>query len=344
MKKFLPALFWCLFLVADLSAQNISAKDSVRIFDDDNPISVTMITDLKMLIRNKQDGKYQNALFSCRLPDSTTVSEEILIQTRGHFRLNHCQIPSLRLNFRTPKSPRLSFLKELKLVNTCNNRGDYEQLLIKEYLVYKIYNLLTDISFRVRLLRITYEDIKGQSRPFTQYAFLLENVDAMAKRNGCKELNNIKLHAQVANREQMTMVDVFQYMIGNTDWSVIGNHNIKVIQPRNDSIANPYPVPYDFDFGGLVNADYANPPPNLPIQSVRERLYRGFPRTTEELQKIFDVYNKRKDKIYSLINNCQQLQAGHKKDMISYLDEFYKSINNKKEVQRIFLDNARQGG
>jgi len=329
------------FIIISIGAigQKALKTDSLKIFADDKPINVTLITDLRQLINKKLDGKYQNAVFSCKLPDSSEVREEILIQTRGHFKLNNCNMPSLRLNFRSPSSPKLSFLKALKLVNPCDNRPDYEQILIREYLVYKIYNLLTDMSFRVRLLRINYKDMQERRKPFLQYAILLENIDAMAARNGCKELDVKNVHPEYADRNQMTMVAVFQYMIGNTDWSVSANHNIKLMLPRKDSLNIPFAVPYDFDFGGLVNADYASAPPNLPIATVRDRLYRGWPRTNAELEAVFTIFNQQKDKIYHLINNCDLLQLKHKKDMIDYLEDFYKTINNKREVQRVFVEN-----
>lgn len=340
--KFSALIVIAYFITVSLAAtgQKALKTDSLKIFADDKPINVTLITDLRQLINKKLDGKYQNAVFSCKLPDSSEVSEEILLQTRGHFKLNNCNMPSLRLNFRGPSSPKLSFLKALKLVNPCDNRPDYEQVLIREYLVYKMYNLLTDMSFRVRLLRINYKDILEKRKPFVQYAILLENIDVMASRNNCKELDVKNVHPEYADRNQMTMMAVFQYMIGNTDWSVSANHNIKLIMPRKDSFNIPFAVPYDFDFGGLVNADYASAPPNLPIATVRERLYRGWPRTTAELETVFTVYNQKKDKIYQLINNCDLLQPKHKKDMIDYLDDFYKTINNKREVQKVFIENS----
>jgi len=340
MKLLISILSLCFIIInTNAAGQKALKTDSLKIFVDDKPINVTLLTDLRQLINKKLDGKYQNALFSCKLPDSSEVSEQILLRTRGHFRLNNCNMPSLRLNFRSPSSPKLSFLKELKLVNTCDNRQDYEQILIREYLVYKIFNLLTDMSFRVRLLRINYQDMQGRKKPFLQYAILLENIDAMAARNNCKELDVKNVHPEYVDRNQMTMVAVFQYMIGNTDWSVSGNHNIKLILPRKDSLNIPFAVPYDFDFGGLVNADYASAPPNLPIATVRDRLYRGWPRTSAELQAVFTIYNQKKAEIYQLINNCDLLQFKHKKDMIDYLDDFYKTINNKREVQRVFVEN-----
>jgi hypothetical protein len=338
---FVPLLLFLLCEQLNTSAQKKNT-DTLGIFADDVPMNVTLITDYKMLMRSKREGQYQNAVFITKLPDSTAVTEQINVRTRGKFRLDNCNMPGLRLNFRTGSSPRLAFLKELKLVNTCNPKPDHEQLVIKEYLVYKMLNLLTDLSLKVRLMRVTYQDSKEQRKPLVHYAFLIEDIDAMAARNGCKELNNISVHPQVAHREQMTLVDVFEYMIGNLDWSVRGNHNMKVVQPKDQTTANPYPVPYDFDFCGLVNAEYSNPPPNLPVESVRQRLYRGYPRSMEELQKTFEIYNRQKDKIYALIRSCEFLQERHKKDMIGYLDEFYRTVNNKREIQTVFIDNARR--
>lgn len=205
-----------------------------------------------------------------------------------------------------------------------------------------MYNLLSPKSFRVRLIKMNYEDTKGKKKQMSQFAFFIEDIKAMAKRNHCKEYTKTKLTTEQTNREQMTMVAVFQYMIGNTDWAVPVLHNIRLMYPKNDSTVAPYAVPYDFDFAGLVNADYAIPSPDLPeIETVRQRLYRGFPRSMGELQAVFAVYNEQKDKIYDLINKFDLLTQSNRKDMIGYLDDFYKTINNPNEIQKVFIDNAR---
>jgi len=204
-----------------------------------------------------------------------------------------------------------------------------------------MYNLLTEKSLRVRLLRLTYEDSRGKKKPFTGYAFFVEDVDAMAKRNHCKEWKNGKIFTENTNRNQMTMVAVFQYMIGNTDWAVPNGHNIKLIYPKKDSIARPYVVPYDFDYAGLVNADYAIPDPALGTESVVERVYRGFPRTMSELQTVFQIYNQQKENIYALIRNFEPLSSKNKKEMIYYLDDFYQTINDRRKAELTFIDNAR---
>jgi hypothetical protein len=132
-------------------------------------------------------------------------------------------------------------------------------------------------------------------------------------------------------------------MIGNTDWAVRNNHNIRLISSRADSTANkpPYAVPYDFDYSGLVNTDYAVPTPELGIENVTERLYRGYPRTMQELQNVLLVFNEQKEKIFSLINNFEPLSAKNKNEMVDYLDEFYKTISNPRLVQSEFIDKAR---
>jgi len=329
-------------LVVSLPGWSQSIVDSEQFFKDENPLVVTLSTDLGSLLSGKIKEAYQPAIFACKHPDGSIISEVIKLNLRGHSRRTICNVPPIRLSFRNPTSPRLSSLRNLKLVSECKSGSDYEQYLLKEFFAYKIYNVLTEKSFRVRLLKITYEDNVGKKKPFTRNAFVIENVDALSKRIKCKELNNIKLNSESTDREQMTIVNLFEYMIGNTDWSVPNNHNIKLLRLKKDSTALPYPIPYDFDYSGFVNADYAVPDEMMGIESVVERVYRGFPRTMEELEAGIAVFNKHKPAIDALIANAELLSAYLKKDISSYVNDFYKIINNSKEVKRIFIENARK--
>ncbi len=137
------------------------------------------------------------------------------------------------------------------------------------------------------------------------------------------------------------MVVIFQYMIGNTDWSVPKNHNIKLLADKEDSSAKPFVVPYDFDYSGLVNTDYAVPAPALNLENVTQRLYRGFPRTMAELQAVLKIYQQQKGNIYTMIKNFEPLDKQNKKEMMYYLDNFYDMIDNPKKVQFTFIDDAR---
>jgi hypothetical protein len=311
-------------------------------FLDENVIEATLTTDIRKLRADKQELAYQPANIVMRFADSSIISEDIRIQPRGEFRKNNCDIASLLLNFKNKTSPKLSPLKKLKLVGGCGNNRHDEELLLKEYATYKIYNLISIMSFRVRLLHVNYKDSRQKVRPYSQYAFLIEDVEDVAERNNCIHLKNDNLTTEATNRQHMTLISLFEYMIGNTDWAVPKCHNVKLIVPKTDTTTNPYVIPYDFDYSGVVNAGYAVPPEQFNTKSVTERVYRGFPRTMEELEDAINVFKERKGRIMYYINNFDLLSLQVRNEMASYLEEFYKTIDNKRLVKSVFISNARK--
>lgn len=338
MNKLILTLVVCLTGMT-VVAQAQKPVDSLRFFLDEDLIDISLTTDLRKLQNEKGSEVYQDGSMVARFPDSTVITEVVKVAARGHFRRENCSIPPMLLNFRKQGSP-LNNLGKLKLVIGCGNSSEDEQLILKEYLAYKIYNLLEDKSFRVRLLRMNYRDTRNKVKPFSQYAFLIEDDADMAKRNKCKKMEDRQLPTESTNRALMTKVAVFQYMISNGDWSVPNNHNIRLIYPTAaGSLACA--VPYDFDHSGFVNAGYALPNEILGTETVKERVYRGFPRTMEELEIVFDVFRKEKENINKLINNFTLLKERTRKDLVSYLNEFYQTINDRKKAQSIFVDNAR---
>jgi len=213
--------------------------------------------------------------------------------------------------------------------------------LLKEFLIYKIYNLVTDFSFRVRLLNLNLVDSAGKRKTISEHAFLMEDIKDLAKRNNCSYWKGGKIDPRETDKRQMTMMAIFEYMIGNTDWGVSANHNTRLLLSKADSSQRPYVVPYDFDYSGLVNTDYAIPDERLDIENVRQRLYRGFPESADVIKEVVDVFKKQKDNIYSLINNANLLTSTSKKEVTRYLDDFFKTINDPREVKSVFIDNAR---
>ena len=340
MKKL--ALFFLLFFTKPgISLGQQGVADSLNFFSDEKTIEIRLSTDYRKLMNSNKIDDYQLAIVTCRFADSTTITEDIRLCARGQYRRKNCYIPSIMLDFKNPSSPKLSWLGKLKLVSGCGTSTYNEQLLLKEYLIYKIYNLITNKSFRVRLLKITYDDIKKRTKLFTQYAFVIEDGKDVAKRNKCREIKKLKIKTESTDRQQMTMVSLFQYMIGNTDWAVSNGHNVRLIQLKKDSLSRPFVIPYDFDYSGLVDANYAIPAEEIGTTSVTERVYRGFPRAMEELETALDIFRQQKDSIYSLIKNFKALEPNKQKTMISYLDDFYSLIENKNMVKHDFIDNAR---
>jgi hypothetical protein len=350
-KKILPAVriitsFILLFLFAAGTTPAQTVVDKKNFFSEEELVRMTLVTDLKKLVRGKEKKNYeqnsQPATITFYFPDSSKVTEEAEIRSRGEFRREECHMPPIMVNFKTSQAVSLKKLGRLKFVWPCDNTMYYEQLVLKEYLVYRIYNLLTEKSLRVRLVKVEYRDAHGWIKPRITYGFFIEDVDDMAKRNDCMEVDLTKFYTEQTNREHTTMVALFQYMIGNTDWAPSVYHNIKLILPRRDSLAKPFMVPYDFDCNGLVNADYAVPPPELGITTVRQRLYRGFPRTLQELQEAMLLLNNRRKAIDSLIMNCVPLSRNNKKEMMDYLGDFYKATQSEEDIKELFIRGARR--
>jgi hypothetical protein len=336
--KQLSSLLLFLFSFFAVASQPV---DSLKFFTDNSTVEMSLSTDIKGLQSQKGDDIFQAGNITMRFADSTTITENVQVGARGKFRRGYCRIPPIMVNFRNEAGSRFNSLGKLKLVIGCGGSQADEELLLKEYLVYKLYNLLEDKSFRVRLMKVNYTDTRNRIKPFTQYAFLIEDDGDMARRNNCKKKEHGQVLTESTNRETMTMVALFEYMIGNTDWSVPNNHNIKLVFDRNKENTVPYPVPYDFDYCGLVNASYAVPNEIIGTEKVTERVYRGFPRSIEEIQIKLEIFRAKKAAIFSTISNFSLLGEKVKKGMIGYLEEFFEMIEKPYEVKSTFVDKAR---
>jgi hypothetical protein len=333
--------FLASLLLNTLIATAQSSINRVHFFEEESFLTMDLSTDLKKIVTTKKANEYQPATVTFHFADST-VTEPIRLTARGNFRRENCFVPSIRLDFKNESSPKLAPLKKLKLVVGCGTKSEDEKLLLKEFLVYKIYNLLTNMSFRVRMLHINFTDTRGKIKSYTQYGFVIEDVDDMAKRNNCRKVEKKPFPQERTDRQQMTLVAIFQYMIGNTDWAVPPYHNIKLMRLVTDSVSFPYAIPYDFDFCGVVNASYATPNENLDIKSVTERLYRGFPRTIDEVQRTLDIFRTKKEEVKKLVMNFEWLDQRSRKDVMNYLEDFYSTIEDKYQVQKVFINDARR--
>jgi hypothetical protein len=272
-------------------------------------------------------------------PDSSTFEGDIEIRARGDFRFENCDPPPLMLHFKTPGAGALAGLGKLKLVWSCENNEYNEQLLLKEYLAYRIYNIITPYSFRVRRLRVYYTDINKPVHTIFKNAFLLEDIDELAKRLGCRELEGVKIPSARIEKFNYTILAIYQYMIGNTDWSIPAYHNMKLIIPRDTSLVPiPYAIPYDLDYCGLVNAKYAIPNDILPISQVRERLYMGVVNDPVEINRTIDLFMEKKREVIELINGMDGLSDKTRKEAVQYIREFYDIIANRKKAMDIFMN------
>ena len=311
------------------------ASRTAPLFDTTEPLALTLSADFGAIAKGRDTTKKDDhpGTLSYVAPSGDTVTLDVKLQTRGHFRLRTCQHPPLKVGFDRGQTGQTIFAhqKSFKLVVQCRTGRSYENYLLEESLIYRVYSLLTDRSFRARLARVTYVDAKGRREPETRHAFFLEDDDRMARRNRAEVFKALGTYQSDADPEQMGLVAVFQYLIGNTDWSVAGLHNIVVIR---DSIGVLYPVPYDFDWSGVISPPYAFPDSRLGIRTVRQRLFRGECPTVEGLAPLLARFNAQKDAIYALYRDQAGLEPKQVKQTLDYYDEFYRTINDPRDMRR----------
>jgi hypothetical protein len=327
--------FLFLFCLASLEihAQEVPAPSDIvdtltlriDLFEEEDPMVITMKFDIKAYQRNKRDDTYMPAELIYHVNDTLDIRKTIRLKARGNFRRNYCSMPPFWLNIRKAnvESMNLQDVKRMKVVTHCNGGSAASNYVLKEYLAYRIYNTLSPYSFRVRLIQMKYIDTGRRNRKSENWAFVIEPENLLVQRNNMYSVKNNRLGMTHMLPEDMDRVALFQYMIGNADYSVTGRHNVKLIAQKEIGIQGFIPVPYDFDYSGLVNASYAVPGENLGIQSVTERYYLGPCRDPESYRESIDLFNEKREEIIGLVEGFPLLDQKQKGEMRSYLNEFF---------------------
>lgn len=309
----------------------IRLTENIDLFDSDELLNITFTFPIKDFKRSKRDPEYIDALMTTHLSDNDSIVQEIRIRARGNYRRSVCNFPPILINPRKEDSIAqiLNDNRNIKLVTHCRKRNYYEVSVLKEFLIYKLYNLVTNYSLRTRLAQITYVDEANPKKVISRYGFLIENISGLADRNNAVVIDNERLIQQDMIPKMMTSLAVFEYMIGNFDWHLGKMHNIEVIKPLDIPTPKCIPVPYDFDFSGLVNAPYAIPREDLGLKTVKQRIYLGICSHQDEWIEVLNEFDDLKDSFYDVVNNFEFLDTSKKQKVISYLDEFYNLVQNR---------------
>jgi hypothetical protein len=331
--------------VSTQSSNQNAAKKSFGLFEEENPIEISLLFDFKPYFRTKPKKDYLQAQITIHLSKTDSITRDIRLRTRGEFRNTYCGFAPITLNFKNVDFgySDLNKISKLKLVTQCNSGKEYENYLLREYLIYKLFNVMTDTSFRVRLLTVNYIDSQNKRKPVTQYGFFIEPVEILAARTNSVELESRALNQKSIIPEVMDRLAIFNYMIGNYDWAVPNQHNIKVLVPLVFDINRlAIAVPYDFDWTGLVNASYAIPAEIVGTSSVRIRIFTGVCRSKEVYMKDLEVFLEKKEAFYRVINEFPYLSQNSKKDMINYLDEFFDMLVGRQVIINNLLNGCKK--
>ena len=290
---------------------SITQASANPLFEEDSVINVVLNAPLSQAYaqKNAQDRLWMNGSITFLAAGTSKQKLDISIRTRGIFRRANCKLPPLHLNFKRKQTKNTIFAGQdkLKLVSPCSNRESAQQNLILEYLAYKAFSQLTDYALQTRMVRVSYIDSDNKRKPWTHYAFLIENENDLAERFDSVPIHLPKINSRQLEQDHTGLVEVFQLMIANTDYSTIRGpegrdccHNIELIAKRNTD-TNFYPIPYDFDASGLVNAKYATPSEKLSIKKVRTRLFTGRCKPDEVWTKAIDKFHNNKKFYFSFI-------------------------------------------
>ena len=315
-----------------------SARRYLSLFESDDILEVSLEFDYSTFLKKPDKNQSFDGIMTFHFSETDTLDRKVTIQYRGQSRYERCRLPPMRIIFKQPvyEVSDSARIKKMKLVNQCQSGALYDDYVIKECLVYKLYNVLTDTCFRVRLLKVNYIDAEKKRKPVVQYGIFIEPEELLAKRTNMLEVKTKSMTQKHMHPLMIDRIAIFNYMVANWDWSVPGQHNISVFSSlAYDNAGLGIPVPFDFDLTGIVNADYAIPPPGIGIETNRDRMFTGICRTREVYMKELMMFLDKKDEFYSLVNNYPHLSKASKRDIINFLDQFFLQLEKPRSLDNL---------
>ena len=332
--------FCCLLPASFLSAQE---AESISIFDyffnqqDSLPI-VKLDTNWGLLLRTKMAEQYQEATFSFKLADGSWVDWDVKLKTRGNVRKEVCSYPPVKVKIPKRDLRGLGFntMNEIKFVLPCGNSKKDLDYLFKEALIYKLYEQIHPICIRARIVKM--EALRDNKQRFSSYGILIEHEEEISNRLHCDIVDRGVINSSVLERDAYLKMVFFEYMISNTDWSVPNRHNLLLVHVPDYS-NRVVPIPYDFDYSGLVNTHYAVPADVFPIKSVTERYFMGLNVTEEEALQTARFFLEKKEDLLRCVNGYEFLEERPCKDVRESLEEFFEILEDEKKVVKTFIKN-----
>lgn len=326
----LPTIFlsWLLY-----AAQPVRAQQATSIFNKltaNEGEKMTLELDLTTLIAQKKTNDY----FPAALITSDGEAFKVEVRPRGKYRRKNAYYPPLKLKFKKNDLVQAGFdtLNEIKLVLPSFDSKLGEELVIREYLAYRIFEHLSPASVKARLIRLTLKDTHVEKSKKTMYAVLVEDQEETCARMHGKEVEDYGIPADSLNSNQAALMVIFQYMIGNTDWEISMLRNVRLI--RTNASTKILAMPYDFDFSGLVSAPYSSPSSDTGLKTVRDRFLMANGVDREALKRALESIKKAKPEIYDICRH-KSLSREAISDMLHFLDTFFDSISESSEVPQM---------
>ncbi len=335
--------FWLFLVFSGASAEDSRLPDPL--FQSTEILDVRVVAPMTTLLSDRPFEEELPGSLHFMTADGQAVELDMQLRTRGKFRRKRdvCSFPPIRLNFKASQTKGTLFHKQdkVKLVTHCQGTSTYEQVLLREYLAYRLLNVITDASFRVRLMRITYVDSEEKKSDDVRFGFIIEHRDRLAKRLQIPVLEAPAAKPSLLDPEYANLIAVYHYLIGNTDFSSVRGakddmccHNHVLFSNENEPI---WSIPYDFDQSGLVDAPHAGANPKFKLRNVRQRLYRGRCIHNDLLDSTLATYNNKRDEILAVLTELDVTDKGSRKSMVSFVEKFYKILGSERRVKGEFV-------
>jgi hypothetical protein len=310
--------------------------EALPLFAEDTVLPVTLVGDFKAI--NRDHDPESKRLYPGALRAGENTELQVQFRARGHVRrlARTCDYVPLKVEFVKKATKGTVFAEQdaLKLVVQCSGGPDFEQYVLREYLAYRIFNVITHRSFRARLAKVSYVDRVSGKPTGTRLGIFLEDEGDVARRMEGRIVELQRLLFENLDSDTLMPAMIFEYLIGNTDMSIFALHNMRIVQRPDKSL---HVVPYDFDYSGLVNAPYALPAKGLLLKNVTERYYRGPCRRQELVDPYVANFMAKKDAIRALPDQIPGFSRSSRDDARLYIDSFYSSIDSPKDIRRVFV-------
>ncbi len=332
MNRLLTIVCLSFFIVGTLAASDTTKLQSIfeDFYQPDQIVDITLQFDCKKLIRQKEKREEFPATISYQRPDGSAIQRAIEVKTRGKLRLKVCTFPPLKLDFNKNALKKEHFdpaFDDLKMVTHCINVKNNDRQVIKELLVYQLYNIISEYSLRAQLLHVKYLDAEGQLYA-DEYGMLIENEEAMASRTNCRKSEKIIENISELQPSIYNKMVLFEYMIGNVDWNIAAQHNITLVKKLTDGFR--IIIPYDFDYSGVVSASYAVPDERVGQKYLGERVLVSHFTDEEGMRAAVQYFLEKEALIIQACNNMTALPEEERKSIIKYLTPFFDMIKNPK--------------
>jgi hypothetical protein len=327
-----------LLLTGILTGQNVQKSD--KLFEDQTPMEIKLGYSNKDLNRNTDDSTFIITAMAY-LHEGKWNEIEVNLRARGNFRRNQCYFPPVKMKIKKNEYSGTIFdgNKSMKLVLPCMIENENNDNILQEYIAYKIYERVSPFHFKTKRVNIEFTEPKGKNnKVFQLKGFLIEDDKRVAERHEGKVMERF-IHPMAMQHLTSVQNAFFQFLLGNTDFSVAYQHNGKLLYINKEII----PLPYDFDMTGWVNPSYATVNTTLGINSVQDRKYRGFKRDQKYFDQVRAQFIESKTSLMEMVASYESEFSDPKEfdNMYKFMKDFYEVLEDDSKFEKTILEEAR---